>query len=528
MTELITRAYEFRADNVDADKREIVGLAVPYERDAEIGGNYVERIARDAVGDDSNTALLFWRHSEPIGRLIEAKSTDDGWEIRARISETAVGNDALTLVRDGVATQLSIGFEALEDAIETREDGMTVITRKRIAVREVSIVPFGAYADGASITEVRERNNPTTENRSHNMTDSTTDAPDLTEVRERLDEIERRSAEFITRDDAPVTDTRSAAEILKALAKGDDATVRQVNALYERAYTGGTTADTVALDGWVGDLTRIYDQSSGALSNIFGSGTLPAQGMSIEYAQLKGNTIQVTEQANEGDDLAYGKVQLETKTAPVKTLGGYTQLSRQEIERGSLPIVQRSLEALAIAAGAAEKSIVRSAFNSLVTARTAIASNGGVVLLGATLGAATYNNWVSALVDAAIKYDDLNLDIDALVVSGTVFKKLASFAGSDGRPMLSLDGSGANTVGRLNVKELNGSIAGVPVILDAGQSGDAANFVSERAITVYKSPIVSLQDENIVNLSKDFSVYRYAAVAPEVPAGVVPIKLAAS
>lgn len=528
MTELLTRAYEFRAEDIDTDKREIVGLAVPYERDADIGGNYVERIARGAVSPESDEALLFWRHSEPIGRLVEATHTDAGWQVRARISDTTLGNDALTLARDGVVTQLSIGFESLDDAIETRDDGVTVITRKRINVREVSIVPFGAYADGASITEVRESNTPTTEDRNHPMTENNTVAPDLTEVREQVDEIERRMATFVTRDETPVLDTRSAAEIVKALAKGDDTTLRQVNDLYERAYTGGTSADTVSLDGWAGDLTRIYDASSGVLSSLFGSGTLPAQGMNVEYAQLKTNTVQVTTQTNEGDDLAYGKVQLETKTAPVQTWGGYTQLSRQEIERSSLPILQRSLEALALAAGAKQKAAVRTAFGSIVTERSAVASNGGVVLLGATLSAATYNNFVNAIVDAAVKYDGLNLAIDALVVSATVFKKLASLAGSDGRPMMSLDGTGANTVGRLNVTALNGALAGIPVILDAGQSGDAANFINEDAITVYTSPLVSLQDENVINLSKDFSVYRYAAIAPEVPTAVVPLKLAAS
>ena len=36
---------------------------------------------------------------------------------------------------------------------------------------------------------------------------------------------------------------------------------------------------------------------------------------------------------------------------------------------------------------------------------------------------------------------------------------------------------------------------------------------------------MSLQDENVLNLSKDFSVYRYGAVADEIPAGVVPVKI---
>jgi len=34
-----------------------------------------------------------------------------------------------------------------------------------------------------------------------------------------------------------------------------------------------------------------------------------------------------------------------------------------------------------------------------------------------------------------------------------------------------------------------------------------------------------LTDQNIVNLSQDFSLYFYAAIATEIPKGVVPIQL---
>src|SRR5690606_10738576 len=113
---------------------------------------------------------------------------------------------------------------------------------------------------------------------------------------------------------------------------------------------------------------------------------------------------------------------------PVKTYGGWTQLSRQEIERSSVPVLNRSLEALAQAAGKRAKIELRTAFSTAKTAREAIATNGGVVVLGATLTAATYNNWVSAIVDGAIKFDEEALNPDALVVSASVFKKLASLA----------------------------------------------------------------------------------------------------
>ena len=51
-------------------------------------------------------------------------------------------------------------------------------------------------------------------------------------------------------------------------------------------------------------------------------------------------------------------------------------------------------------------------------------------------------------------------------------------------------------------------------------------FYSSLALRTYETPVVQLQDENILNLTQAFSVYRYQAVAPEIPAGIVPLKLA--
>lgn len=529
--DLERREFIFRAETVNSEKREITGIAVPFDQDAQIGDWYVERFAPGAV-QDSDDALLFWRHTDPIGRLTEAGDASEGWRVTARVSETGLGNDALTLARDGVVTQLSVGFEPGGDyTVEERDDDLPIITRTRVRVREVSLVPFGAYGQGAAITEVRERPNP----KESHVSDKDSKTPDLTEVRESIEEMERRMATFVTRDEdsGPVVDRRSAGQFLKDLVSGDQAAVEAYNRsqqhlhdeLQHRAYEGGTSADAPIQDSWVGDLTRIFDASSGVLSQVFSTGTLPAKGMHLEYGELLANTTTVTEQEDEGDDLAYGKVTLTTKTTPVRTYGGYSQLTRQAIERSTMPLLSRTLEAMAIAAAARKKAVLRAAFGAVVTARTAIAANGGVVLLGATLANAEAGHWEDSIVEAAIRYDDENVSPDALIVSKTVFKKARSLEVDGERVFETWKG---NQSGFLNLPGLSGNLAGIPVYLDKGQAGDSAVFVNSRAIRQYDSALVSLQDENIINLSKDFSVYRYGAVAAEIPQFIVPVKLAAS
>ena len=88
-----------------------------------------------------------------------------------------------------------------------------------------------------------------------------------------------------------------------------------------------------------------------------------------------------------------------------------------------------------------------------------------------------------------------------------------------------------NTIGTTNAKALTGVILDVPVTCNlratAGElgAGIVGAFYNSEAIRTYETPLVQLQDENIVNLSKQFSVYRYGAVATEIPTGLVPLKI---
>ncbi|WP_396659519.1 HK97 family phage prohead protease [Microbacterium sp.] len=531
-----TRVFECRAE-ASTEKREIRGVGVPLDTETTLYPGLREVFDQECAFDGIERAKLLIEHDyrDLAGVITDHARNTGRFEITAKASRVEAGERALVLAADGALDSFSIGFRPVEYTETRGDDGSITIRHTRVQVREFSLTARPYYPT-ATVNEVRNDHRQ----KEGTMPDTATDAAGLDEVRARLDSMEDQQRtltailERVT-DETPAAaaDTRSVGEFVRDLAAGDQDTIAAYNRAMEhqfddaqhRAYTGGTTADAPVKDGWVGDLTRIFDSSSGVLARVFSTGTLPEKGMNIEYAELASNTVQVTEQEAEGDDLDFGKVTLTTKTAPVKTYGGYTQLSRQAIQRSTLPLLNRSLEALAIAAGARKKAVLRAAFGALVTARTAIADNGGVVLLGATLAAGVAGNWEDALIDAALKYDAEDAQIDAMIVSATVFKKMRSLTVSGERVFTVFDD---NHSGHLNLPGLTGNLASVPVYLDAGQAGDSAVFANGRAIRQYDSALVSLQDENIINLSKDFSVYRYGAVAAEIPQLVVPVKLAAS
>jgi hypothetical protein len=518
MSELQTRTFEIEFRE-DSDEGTFEGIAVPWDQTITVGGKFKERFKRGSI-DPTERISLYRDHKALIGHVESAEDREEGLWVKARVALSDIGRDTLALLRSGSLRSLSVGFVPVTD----EQDG-DVIVRARVSLREVSVVERPAYSL-ANVLTIREENTDLSVPIERNTVDNA-ENQGLVEVRNEVEELSRRFDSFtpVVTPSAPAVDHRSAGEVLKALVSGDKETFEAVSELQARAYTGGTTADAPLQTPWVADLTRIFDASSGVLSQVFETGTLPAEGNNIEFVELVSNTVQFNRQAAEGDDLAYGKVTFTTRTAPVHTFGGYVQLTRQQIERSSLPVLNRSLEALAVAAAARKKVELRTAFVALVAARTAIATNGGVVVLGSTLGASAAGNWEDALIDAALRYELEDSAPEALIVSASVFKRLRSLTIVGERVFQVGNG---NASGTLNLPGMTGNLAGLPVYLDAGHVGDSAVFVNGRAIRQYDSGMVSLQDENIINLSKDFSAYRYGAIAAEVPQFVVPIKLAAS
>jgi HK97 family phage prohead protease len=481
---------EVAIEEVDIEKREIAGRAVPYQVSAHVAnGDYEEIIERGAVVPNDEV-LLKWRHGDVIGRVTSTEDKEDGLYVRAYMDESQLGNAAYDLVREGHINKFSIGFKPME----ARKEDRTVV-RTKIRLNEVSIVPVPVYKD-AEILEVREE--PQSSKEEQVMTDVVTSA-DLEEVRE---EVKREIRAAVAVKEAPA-DVRSGGEVLKAVIKGQEE--------LREAYAGGTSADTVMQKGWVGDLTRIVSEAA-PLRGVFGTDSLPSEGKFIEFAELDSNSI-VVEEVDEGEDLPFGKVAMKTRTAPVRLFGSYTQLTRDLIERSSIQYLNRALEAQAKAMGKAISAVVRADYTALVTAQAANK---------VTVAENKYGAWVDAMLDAKVKLDAQNLDIDALIVGLNTYKGLSTIVDADGLPIFRAE----NGVGNFNIKGLSGVVNGVPVVLDLKLAAGKDAFVNAGAIKLYAGSIINLQDENIRNLSKDFALAQRVAIADEIPTGVVPVEVA--
>ena len=493
MENIITRSFEIRA--TDAEQRTVEGIAVPYNDTIDIGGGMKERFAPGAV-DLNADVKLFRDHKEIIGLVTKMEDSEEGLIIRAKISETSLGNETLNLVKDGAIRSFSVGFIPV---IDEKKDN--TIIRKKVDLKEVSLVAFPAY-DKAEVLSVREENNQEDKSMENNTPDYTSA---IEEVRNHAEELERRLDVLATsKVEAPSTPQfRSFGEYVKSVAAGKEDAI----ALH-RDFTGATTADSIMKNAWVSDTVRILNAGRPTFS-VFSTGALPADGNNVEYPVIDSNTLAVGEQAAEADTLSYGKLTLTSATAPIKTYGGYTDMSRQVVERSSVNYVDTAFRAMVAKYASATNAAVRAKLIS-------DAANFNTSALGAWTAAEI----IDSLAEAATKVNgDTGLPLEFILVSSDVFRLIAKTVDTMDRPILSNAGATSNTYGSINPVGLTGNILGLPVVVDPSLANLSFYAGNSAALTTYESAGAPfrLNDEDITALTNSFSVYGYLGIAASDP-----------
>jgi len=141
---------------------EFTGRAVPYGQPAELMPGLREVFLPGAFASqvkDPGRVKIAYRHGEIIGRAVELEDRDDGLWVRGRIEDDADMPDArkaLAQLRAGLVDELSVGFLPVRNGTTVSEDsGGTVWEHKRATLREISVVPWGAYGRKAKVAAVR-------------------------------------------------------------------------------------------------------------------------------------------------------------------------------------------------------------------------------------------------------------------------------------------------------------------------------------------------------------------------------------
>ena len=148
------KAFSFELESADESTGEFSGYAAVFgNRDS--GNDIIEKGAfAKTIVEDFHRIKILALHNDcwlPVGKPIELREDDRGLFIRGKISDTSMGRDIRTLLKDGVLSELSIGYDAIDFDYDSKTDTRHL---RRIKLWEVSIVTW-AMNEQARIDEVK-------------------------------------------------------------------------------------------------------------------------------------------------------------------------------------------------------------------------------------------------------------------------------------------------------------------------------------------------------------------------------------
>jgi HK97 family phage prohead protease len=116
----------------------------------------IERGAfKKTIAENKGRVKVLWQHdaAEPIGIPKEMFEDENGLYVKAKISMTDTGKKAMTLIKDGVITEMSIGYDVVKDEFKMMGN-RRVRMLKEVRLWEFSPVTFAAN-DKAKIMKMR-------------------------------------------------------------------------------------------------------------------------------------------------------------------------------------------------------------------------------------------------------------------------------------------------------------------------------------------------------------------------------------
>ena len=153
-----TLSFEIKA--IDYTGRTLEGYAAAFGNIDQVGDRIHPGAFAKTLAERGQKIKVLWQHdpTEPIGKLVEAREDGRGLYVKAVISDTQRGRDALALLRDGAIGEMSIGYDAVKGGMDYTKDtkGATIRNLREIKLYEFSLVTFPAN-EHAVVTGLKQQ-----------------------------------------------------------------------------------------------------------------------------------------------------------------------------------------------------------------------------------------------------------------------------------------------------------------------------------------------------------------------------------
>jgi HK97 family phage prohead protease len=515
MIKLIAGEFTVDAAKGDAPRRTISGTAVPYNVPATVSDGTAVIFRPGSLPVEGKAPRLFMYHdaSMPVGVVTERVNTEEGMMFSAKISATALGNDALVMAMDGTIDQVSVGVNPTKFSYD--EDGTMIIESAQFM--ELSLVPIGAFGDMANIASVAA---------------SIHQEPEEVVLNEEVvpeQEIEPMSEVTVSAVEATVPTAPlfaqakrefpmpSAAEVLAAYHIGGDTYLKVSDAFKQAQRKNQTALQAAAGDIVTGDTPGLLNipvlgplfqdlNFVRPVVSAFGARAMPST-TSRQFVRPTITThTSAAVQTNQLDPVSATTMVIAANTVTKSTVAGQVTLSIQDIDFTDPSALQLVLNDLA---GEVLIKTDDIAADALVAGKTASGSTW-------TVTANDPSSLIESLYDAAREItEDSNYFPTHLCVSPDVWQKLGQQLDGSKRPVLGYTTNGVigqNSIGRVGGLAYNAmDVFGLDLVVDNNFASGTMLVVYAPGFEIYESGASLQSFENPSTLGRTLSIHQYFA-----------------
>ena len=516
MMRFTSSTFSVDAAQDGSPKRTITGIALPYNTEATVSGGQTVTFLPGSLPTDGKAPKLYMSHdsTQAIGLVTERADSPEAMYFTAKVSTTALGDEALILAADGVLDSVSVGVNPTK--FSYNEDGVMIV--EAADWQELSLVPQPAFS-GATITDVAA-SIPTSEDEVSNNTETAPDEPEVTEPQENP-VSETPAPEVIEASSIFAQPKRKFAmptpgEYLAAMHAGGD-TFSNVNAAFKEAVRDQQTA----LQAAAGDV--LTTDTPGLLPvpvlgplfqdlnfvrpvvSAFGARSMPnTPSKTFIRPTITTHTSAATQ--TEGSAVSATTMVIASNTVTKTTVAGQVTLTMQDMDFTDPSSMNLILNDLAGEYLIATDNI---AADNLVAGKTASGSTW-------TVTADNPTSLINSLYDAAREItEDSNYFPTHLCVSPDVWEKLGSQLDGSKRPILGYTTNGVigqNSIGRVGGLQYTGmDVMGLTLVVDNNFAAGTMLVVYAPGFEIYEAQQGVLSIANPSTLSRTFSYYGYFA-----------------
>jgi len=513
MIRLTTSTFSVDAAAADGTpKRTITGIALPYNTTATVSGGQEVSFLPGSLPVEGKAPKLYMSHdsTQAIGLVTERTADDTAMYFTAKVSTTALGDEALVLAADGVLDSVSVGVNPTDFKFD--EDGVMIIAAADWL--ELSLVPQPAFA-GATITDVAASIHQEPETTD---IDLSTDEP----LPEEVTEMSEPVAPEVIEASAPVFATAkreprlpSAGEFVAAMHKGGE-----VAAAAQRIFSEYRAYHKSPIEAAAGD--NVLSNDAGLvpvpiLGPVFadinyiapvlsalGTRAMPNSGAGATFIRPTWTTHPtVAEQTTELTAVSATTAVIAANTVTKKTFAGSAQLSYQVLDFTDPAAMQIIVQDLA---GQYLTAIDNFAADNLLAAAT----SAGVWDLSVTdLMKSIYD--AAVVTSAATNYLPTHIFVDP-----ATWALMGQLVDTTNRPIFPSIGApglnGQNSLGAGQATSWSGmNPLGLQIVVDNKFAAKTMVIMNQNAFEIYRQDRGMLTVEVPNTLGRQMSVFGYAA-----------------